>query len=120
MERLTEKIEDRYIARIERLSNGKIVGDKMCLNKLGELEDKQEQGLLLELPVPLGTTVYVIEDDCGGDVYDCGGNCENCTSYSRYVDTLEFDCGLLYLWGKFIFATRSEAEEALAKMGGRA
>ena len=42
MERLTVKIEDHYIARPERLSNGKIVGDKMCLNKLGEIEDLEE------------------------------------------------------------------------------
>lgn len=43
MERLTEKIEDKYIERQERLSNGKIVGTKMCLNKLGEIEDLEER-----------------------------------------------------------------------------
>ena len=43
MERLTTKIDDRYIARLERLSNGKIVGDRMCLRKLGEIEDLEER-----------------------------------------------------------------------------
>lgn len=43
MERLTDKIEDRYIERQERLSNGKIVGTKMCLRKLGEIEDLEER-----------------------------------------------------------------------------
>ena len=43
MERLTEKIEDRYIERQERLSIGKIVGTKMCLNKLGKIEDLEER-----------------------------------------------------------------------------
>ena len=42
MERLTMKIEDRYIERPERLSNGKIVGTKMCLQKLGEIEELEE------------------------------------------------------------------------------
>lgn len=43
MERLTVKIEDRYIERPERLSNGKIVGTKICLRKLGEIEDLEER-----------------------------------------------------------------------------
>lgn len=43
MERLTVKIEDHYIERPERLSNGKIVGTKTCLNKLGKIEDLEER-----------------------------------------------------------------------------
>lgn len=89
------------------------------LEELQALKDKQEQGLLIELPVPEGTTVYIFEDDCSGDVCDCNGDCENCASHSKYVDEIEFDCGLLHAWGKWVFATRSEAEEALAKMGGK-
>ena len=48
MERLTEKNEEHYIARQDRL-NGKIVGNQMCLDKLGEYENLEEQGLLLRL-----------------------------------------------------------------------
>ena len=86
--------------------------------ELKQFKFNQEQGLLIELPVPEGTTVYIFEDDCSGDVCDCNGDCENCASHSKYVDEIEFDCGLLHAWGKWVFATRSEAEEALAKMGG--
>lgn len=40
--RLTEKLEEHYITRYERV-NGKIIGNQMCLDKLGELEDLEEQ-----------------------------------------------------------------------------
>ena len=46
MERLTEKIDDHYIAKQRRLSNGKYAGNQMCLDKLGEPEDLEEHGLL--------------------------------------------------------------------------
>ena len=87
--------------------------------KLADYEDKEEQGLLLELPVPIGTTVYITEDDCGGDVCDCGGDCGNCASHRKYVDEIEFDYCLIHAWGKWVFATEAEAESALAKMGGK-
>ena len=32
-----------------------------ALNKLAEYEDLEEQGLLLRLPIPIGTTVYKFE-----------------------------------------------------------
>jgi len=49
MERLTFKVEDgNYIENPERV-NGKIVGTRSCLKKLGELEDLEEQGLLVKL-----------------------------------------------------------------------
>ena len=63
MERLTEKWDDHFIARTERL-NGKIVGNQMCLNKLGELEDLEEQGLLLRLPLDMDRSdlIYILLD----------------------------------------------------------
>ena len=41
MSRLTEKVEEHYIARQDRV-NGKIIGNQMCLDKLGEIEDLEE------------------------------------------------------------------------------
>ena len=58
MTRLTEKIEEHYIARQDRL-NGKIIGNQMCLDKLGEYENLEEQGLLLIIP----KKAYFIKDN---------------------------------------------------------
>lgn len=41
-EQLTEKIEDGYIAKQERIK-GNIVGNQMCLEKLGYIEDLERQ-----------------------------------------------------------------------------
>lgn len=57
MERLTEKIEEHYIARLDRL-NGKLVGNQMCLDKLGEYENLEEQGLLIKLPCRVGDIIW--------------------------------------------------------------
>ena len=62
MDRLTTKIEDKYFSRHERLSNGEFAGDLACINKLGELEDLEEQGLLLKLPCNIGSTLYDITE----------------------------------------------------------
>ena len=40
MSRLTERVEEHYIARQDRV-NG-IIGNQMCLDKLGEIEDLEE------------------------------------------------------------------------------
>ena len=70
--------------------------------KLADYEDKQEQGLLLELPVQIGTTVFCIDR-----VLD-----------SVVINEWKFCVPMLCEWGEYVFATRSEAEEALARMGG--
>ena len=66
-ERMTMKLDDEYITRPERLSNGKIIGDKTLRNKLGMLEDKQELGLLYEFPCKPGDTLYRIATDESAD-----------------------------------------------------
>lgn len=58
MARLTEKNDGHYIARQDRL-NGKIIGNQMCLDKLGEYENLEEQGLLLVIP----EEAYFIKDN---------------------------------------------------------
>lgn len=64
MKRLTEWIdngEDRQaVPKIDLRNNG----HQRCCNKLAELEDLQEQGLLLKLPCKVGDKAYhVIEDN---------------------------------------------------------
>lgn len=78
MERLTEDYNDSYCLKKCYPNNDSFCdGDgRGCpidncgvvieaLNKLGEYEKAEEQGLLVRLPCPIGTTVY---DICGMDI----------------------------------------------------
>ena len=117
MERLTEKVEEHYIARQDRL-NGKIVGNQMCLDKLGEYEYLEEQGLLLRFPVPIGTTVYKFEPLAKGTERYIK---TTITRYEVFNDSIWFTFanGLgrnIEDFGKYVFLTQAEAEQKLKEM----
>ena len=103
------------------------------LNKLADYEDKQEQGLLISLPCKVGTTVFCIferrtkctEHNQEFDEYSCQGcECLECDSRKeKYVHemkaySLDWIITNIDNFGKTVFLTRSEAEEALARMKG--
>lgn len=115
MERLTERernIDGTGVAK-EEITDGllKPFADKI-LTKLADYEDLEEQGLLMRLPCPIGTTVY---DICGTDIH------------KNVVDGIEYgENGRYFLWsdkggwlGAFndlVFLTREEAEKKLEEM----
>ena len=127
MERLTQWIgedEDRRaIPRPDIRSNG----HGRCCNKLAEYEDAEEQGLLVRLPVAIGTKVYMI-----ASMFDCIYDYDNCKAtqkwkceediqceYERksyYVKEIEFISIMKNSIGKSIFLTREEAEKKLEEM----
>ena len=87
--------------------------------KLGKYEDLEEQGLLLRLPVPIGTTVY--NTTWWDDKYEIVT--VNGKKYSRSVrkhKVTKSTFGLLDIkeWGKTVFLTQSEAEQKLKEMEG--
>ena len=91
--------------------------NKKTINKLAEYEDAEEQGLLLRLPCKVGTPVYMVAQDCGGDTLDCRcGDCEGCSYLYSFVETNSFDTYMLDEIGKTVFLTKEEAEQALAEM----
>ncbi len=105
-------------------------------------EDKQEQGLLIELPVEEGTVWFIgkkcarcEEDDCYGCPYGRYGNQKDERFlYKMTVKQFRIRNNVIYftdtdaVWdsteiefsvneiGKTVFLTRSEAEEVLARM----
>lgn len=111
MERLTHKA--RYEAGYKANKN---VHDWECVDKLGQLEDLEEQGKLMKLPCAVGDTVYV-KMQFGGyaeaEVRDYSfflscGFCIVVTSDKfdkQHIPFSEF--------GKTVFLTREEAETAL-------
>jgi len=155
MSRLTVAYKDENNITMYERKNVDIKNQQL-IDKLGELEDKQEQGLLIELPVAIGSTVYVISM-CGnvktvldGDFEtatgyycpfelksQCPHDCDDCedvkNKWAVFEDTIKYigydetgihlfteDTGMCCTIGKDTFFARSEAEEALAKTGGKA
>lgn len=91
--------------------------------ELKQYKDKQEQGLLIELPCKVGDTVYQI----GKGHYEIGTDITEYTVTAITIsqkditisvkdkNQLGFPVSAIYL-GKRLYLTRSEAEEALARM----
>ena len=140
---IVEKVlEEYYIARQDRV-NGKIIGNQQCLDKLGQLEDAKEQGLLFRLPSrevyeSSGDIVYYIFDyeiveciNCGISI-DCDGKIwialvcdEHIFPYRRPIAGIDMDptdwCTnktevSVDEWDKTVFLTKEEAEQALKEM----
>lgn len=128
MERLTEYWNGQYIADIHEdeadergyfsLSNHKV---QELVNKLADYEDKQEQGLLLELPYPLETGHIYFADEKDMEVYklDAEKIAVHMMPISKKI-MYTIDCYEFFIedFGKIVFLTEAEAEEALVKMGG--
>lgn len=112
MERLTEeyKYTTGTIVHERKYAN---ITNQQLIDKLAEYEIAEEQGLLLRLPVPIGTTVYVIESECEGDPYDCHHGCEHCACLNTFVAEVKFDAEWFDCIGNTVFLTRELAEEAL-------
>lgn len=68
------------------------------MDALAEYEDLEEQGLLVRLPVPLGSKVYWISTR----------DKQNPIIFEKI-----FVLGMLYFWDSTVFATREEAEKKL-------
>ena len=105
------------------------------LDELQAFKDKQEQGLLIELPCKVGDTVWEADEDSAFFLTECYverfGFDEAGNVYCIYTSKDETYSAKTYLdeFGKTIILTNeevqkrlakmhSEAEEALAKMGG--
>lgn len=84
------------------------------VKELKQYRDAEEQGLLLRLPCPIGTTVYFVEKRCNADSAACYGGCEKCADYS--ISSTIFDFDMISHVGNFYFLTKEEAEQALARM----
>lgn len=129
MNRLTKRFEHENADGIKYLPNNQEMVFE-TLNKLGELEDLEEQGLLLRLPCKIGETVY--------QIMVAGINESKKIIYRVYeakVFKYSLDSITLCFWtetkdkfkykyeiaisefGKTVFLTKEEAEKALAEMG---
>ena len=85
--------------------------------RLKEYEDAEEQGLLLRLPCPIGTTVYNTTwwDDVTEKV-DVDGKTFYRTVPKHKVSKSTFSLVDIYDFGKTVFLTQAEAEQKLKEM----
>lgn len=95
---------------------------KGLVDSLGAYEDAEEQGLILKLPCKVGTPVYYVQKCiCPYSCEECGAFrlVKNCyCDYKARIFEREFDYSHLNAFGKTIFLTKEEAEQALAEMKG--
>lgn len=100
--------------------------DRM-MQKLADYEDAEEQGLLLRLPVAIGKTVYsfdrqiwIDEKGCRDCVYYAiDGFCDYEEEYPACTKVFEtkFEFNMRDDFGKTVFLTKEEAEQALKQIG---
>ena len=94
--------------------------------KLANMEQKEEQGILVRLPCKVGDTVYTLSYryECKND-YDCKvpiqWKCEQnipCEYEKKinYVKETKFCLRMLESLGKTVFLTREETEKKLEEM----
>lgn len=93
------------------------------LKELKKYKDAEEQGLLLRLPYKVGDTVWYIDDD--DDDYPLELLVTKIeveeNDYLRYHAREKDNCGKIGFikddFGKTVFLTKEEAEQALKQMG---
>lgn len=86
----------------------------MILEKLADYEEAEEQGLLVRLPCPIGTTVW---DICGMNIREnvlSGIECGKDGKQFLWANNDEF----LGELNDLVFLTREEAEKKLEEMKG--
>ena len=76
------------------------------LEELKSYKEAEKTGLFLRLPVPIGKIVYCIYAGMSG---------KNATIFADY-----FNVDMCKSWGKFVFATKEEAEKKLKEIKNNA
>ena len=114
-----------------------------AIARLAELEDKIENGTLIELPCKVGDMVYEIEYNCWEVCHDCSRfstffgmdeNCDighktypdakklnaNCKKHELQIEesifSIEFYARHFNDFGKIVFTTKAEAEKKLLEL----
>lgn len=129
MERLTKRYVDDFGQKaIITCGETYFEGEDgyVAADRLAAYEEAEEHGLLMKLPVPLGTTVYTLSTifDCIYD-YDCKSDqkwkckedipCEY-EKKSYHIKETEFGFVMAHSIGETVFLTHEEAEKKLEEL----
>ena len=101
---------------------------EVFVDRLGELEDKIEQGLLVELPCKVGDKIFFVYDfgSVEGECFEIDeGTIDGISVQTECLANIHarYESGLTYWhreqsFGKNIFLTKAEAEAKLAELRG--
>ena len=89
------------------------------VKELKQYRDAEEQGLLLRLPCKIGRKVFYVQKCLAPSCKECKGflRVDNCyCQYKARIFEQKFDYRHLQAFGKSVFLTKAEAEQALARM----
>lgn len=88
----------------------------IAVTRLAELEDKIENGTLIELPCKVWDTVYQLDN--GGKIYEATIVSVEIYKGKPYYETcgVDFDNTAI---GKSVFLTKAEAEEKIRELKGK-
>ena len=89
------------------------------VKELKQYRDAEEQGLLLRLPCKIGRKVFYVQKCLAPSCKECKGflRVDNCyCQYKARIFEQEFDYRHLKAFGKSVFLTKEEAEQALERM----
>ena len=115
MERLTKKGFNFTTDFIKRDIDSWSIAQ--CLKKLQEYRDLEDQGLLLRLPCPIGTTVYnTTWWDCVQEKVKVDGKTFYRTVNKHKVSKSTFSLLDINDFGKTVFLTQDEAKQKLKEM----
>ena len=117
MERLTNIGSNGEIWITDNDETRRFGRKEIVYKKLAEYEDLEEQGLLLRLPCPIGTTVY--NTTWWNDVQEkvkVDGKTFYRTIHKHKVSKSTFSLLDIYDFGKTVFLTKEEAEQKLNEM----
>lgn len=92
---------ERYIDEQGKNCVRKLAWDGEILHTLAELEDKIENGTLIELPCKVGEAFYYLD----ANQHD-----------GWFIDIRRFDYVYLKIMGKYGFTTKAEAEKKLQEL----
>lgn len=102
-ERFTERVDSGFVSELDC---------RIAYNKLSAIEDKIEQGTMIELPCKVGDKVYVIADG----IWHCQEvwqfRYDSCGLFVKTVGVYPYD----FEWGETAFLTREEAEKRLKEL----
>lgn len=120
MSRLTERYKEKVFCKADCSEMIDYAEDCECPHlqkmkeKLAHYEDLEEQGLLLKLPFPIGSTIYKHEYPTKVDAN--GVEWKVLDRKRMTVEPLKFALCHLEHIGDWYFLTKAEAEKALAEM----
>ena len=117
MERLTYKGSERITEDGLIRPSYSDYPTRRIIERLAEYEDLEEQGLLLRLPCPIGTTVYnTTWWDDATEKMKVDEKTFYRTVHKHKVSKSTFSLLDIYDFGKTVFLTKAEAKQKLKEM----